>query len=889
VTTIDESHVRTADARLERAFGLVAEPRIKLLTLDVFDTLLFRRVTDPVDAFPLVAEGLRERGLLGPDITSLGFKALRRAAESRARGAREASGRGVEVALEDIYMQFPRFVLRGASAGDAAAVEVDVERGLLVPDLDVLELVRAARAAGKQVAAVSDTYFSGQQLRSFMSPVLFEDAPVDHVFASSDHGEGKTQGLFAIVMRELGVQPDEVVHVGDNEEADVEGARRHGIRALPFDRRPKELERVLDRERSYVAEDEDPASDAGTTALRGKVLHRREHFQLPEELRPFWAYGATALGPAFSGFAAWVQRRAVEFGVPRVFCLMREGELLGGLIGAAGEYMDTGVTAEPLWLSRQVCARASIFEAQPAELRELLARRRPPTVAEFCATLGVPVDGAPLLADNAAARLGDGELADDVIEELSSNPDLRAPIVSNARLLRERVVAYVEGLLPEGERQLVLVDLGWGGSIQKMLADVLRRSGSDIHLTGLYLVTDARATDRMLEWVELSGFLAGQGVPSIVGDAIMRSPEILEQACMPDVGSQLDLNSDLEPVLAESADRDLEQSAERAAVQKGIRAFQREWMRYAAIDPARMRLDGPGVRRRLLAQVARATVAPTAGEAAAFGRWVHDENFGSVGHEPIVGDSHAARVLRHVDPETLFAEIPMREIYWPFGLATLADEHLAESASAIAMGLVPAEAFYSQVEAGDVEVYYDNGFGFSQEWSQTAGGRRNRYGLSYARTVVRGDEVRGVRIDPVRAPCVLRVDWIALTCWVRGESAPRRLVFDTHAELSRWTQRGLDEIGAKLFMVPGDDPQFELDLRAALGGAYAYEVLVEIAYAVLLVDPRGPDAAETRELARRAEARSKAAKRFVRQVETRSGVRLDPLRRAWRRLRSRGA
>jgi FMN phosphatase YigB (HAD superfamily) len=886
VATGTRTRARTADARLERAFELVADAQVRALTIDVFDTLLFRRATDPVDAFPIVGARLLERGMLVDHISPHGFRKLRELAEGRARAA--AGGLGAEVTLAAIYAQIPRGLFNDTDLTDVAEVELELERSLLGPDLDVLELVLAARAAGKPVAAVSDTYFSAEQLRSFMHPWFTSEAPLDHVFASSEHGTGKGGGLFPIVLAELGVQGGEVVHVGDNEAADGEGARRHGIRPVLFERRPKELARVLERERHYLDRDTtNPEGDMGTAAIRGKVLHRRELGELPEELRTFWTYGAAALGPALAGFAEWVQTRSEAAGVSRAFCLMREGALLSDLVTGAGEYMNTGIDGVPIWLSRQVCARAAIFEGRPYELHGLLSRRRAPTVAEFCATLGVDPEASRLLAGNAGARLADGPLARDVVDELSSNPDLRGPLVARARQLRERVLAYVERMLPEGERNMVLVDLGWGGSIQKMLQDILFRSGSDVHTVGLYLVTDDRATQRLVEGIDIAGYLAGQNVPAVAERAVMRSPEIIEQVCMPDVGSQLDLNADLEPVLDKSVDADRVQGAERAAVQKGIRAFAREWARYGALEPSAPRLARPGARPVLLAQTARATVAPTAAEAAAFGRWVHDENFGSAGFEPIVGHSHQRRALRYLDPQTLL-DLPMSELYWPFGLAALEDERMAQAVDAVVSGQVPAEAFYSVVEAGDVEVFYDAGYGFSPDWRERVDARRNRFGLSYARATLRGDDVRALRIDPVTASCLLRVDWIVLTCWVRGEPDPRVLTFDSHEALGRFTLRDLTTTGAKFFTVSGEDPQMELDLRAELGGASAYEVVVEMGYCVTLVDPRGEDGAHRRQLARRNEERSRAAKRFVRQLENRTGVPIGgPMRKAYRKLAAR--
>jgi FMN phosphatase YigB (HAD superfamily) len=868
----------TTDARLARAFDAIAAGTVSVLSLDVFDTMLWRRVPNAVDAFPILRTRLVERGLLHPEITPMAFKKQRIAAEGRARHLASIAGRGVEITLDEVY------AIQYDSPEPHVEVEVELERELLVPDLDVLELVRFARERGKLVVAVSDTYFTELQLRSFLDPFYTLETQVDRVFASCEHGAGKTNGLFEIVLRELAREPTELIHVGDNEEADVDGARRAGIRGVHFERRPKELERILRREHAYLDDEKlRPQGDHGLTALRGKVLHRRELADLPEELRPFWRYGATALGPALTGFAAWIHDQTRIAGCDKAYCLMREGELISKLVNGAGAQLESDVTAEPMWLSRQVCARASIFEGIVPELRDLLTRRSAPTVRDLCATLRVDPAASPLLRRLADARLNEVALADEVFEELSSNPELRGPIVTEARLLRERVLDYLQQRVPGGAGNLVLVDLGWGATIQKYLHDILRRSDVPIQTIGLYLVTHDLATERVLDGVKIYGYLVHCGVPNAPARSIMRSPEVIEQVCMPDVGSQVDLTSDLEPVLSEPIDRALTQSAERGAVQSGILSFQREWGRYTHLEPGYSRLVQPDARELLLAQVARASVAPTAAEAAVFSTWIHDENYGSTGTDLMVGGERIGRAIRHMDPEDLIA-LPMSELYWPFGRAALEDEHLAAAADAVTMGLLPADAFRSTIETGDFEIYYDNGFGYGEGWKVSLESRRNRFGLSYARTTVRADEVRGVRVDPCKGPAVLRFDWLSLRCFARGRE-PAELMLDSPEAFERLTIRGASPLGPKLWMT-GDDPQFELDLRAALGDGI-YEVIVECAYALLPVAATREDPAAV-ELRRRTEARRRAVKRFVRQVENRTGMPVgEPLRKGWRRVRAR--
>src|SRR3954464_222301 len=490
-------------------------------------------------------------------------------------------------------------------------------------------------------------------------------------------------------------------------------------------------------------------------------------------------------------------------------------------------------------------------------------RRRPPTVRQLCETVGVDVNESADLRDTADSRLDDAAAVDRVLALLTSDPELRAAMVNTARSLRERVIAYLNAQAPEGEPGVTVVDLGWGGTIQSLLQNLLRREAKvagtpTTRLLGLYLVTHDLALQRTLDGLETEAFLAGYGVPGPAVRSIMRSPEILEQVCMPDVGSQVGLTADLEPVLGDAIDERIPQAAHRAAVQAGIRAFQREWARYAVLMPDRRpSLTTPELRQQLLAQVTRALVAPTEHEATVFGAWIHDENFGSRGSDLLVGGPETARAVRHMEPRDVVAP-PMAELYWPFGLAALEDEHLAASVEAMTTGRMPPEAFYSVVEAGDFDVYYDTGFGFGEAWKETLESRRNRFGLSYVRTTVRAEEVRGVRLDPASAPCVLRLDSIALTCSMRGQAEPRRLVFDSPEALERFTVRGATALRPKLWLIDGTDPQFELDLKCSLGEA-PYEVVVECAYAILASAPPSVPA-------RSGPPKTQAVKRLARQA-----------------------
>ena len=183
--------------------------------------MLWRKVPEPHDVFVLLALRLIELGGLAPDLDGGAFARLRRRAEALARQRREESGRGVEVTLREIWEVMPAGALHGMTKDEALTEEVELERALLVPDLDVVNLMQAAGERGKRLVAVSDTYFSEAQLTSFLGVAPVGSLSVERVFASSDRRIGKGSGLWRVVLDELKVKPKRVLHVGDNHEADV--------------------------------------------------------------------------------------------------------------------------------------------------------------------------------------------------------------------------------------------------------------------------------------------------------------------------------------------------------------------------------------------------------------------------------------------------------------------------------------------------------------------------------------------------------------------------------------------------------------------------------------------------------------------------------------------
>ena len=862
------------DLRLVEAFRVLEREQISVLSLDVFDTLVWRIVPEPIDAFLLLGQRLHDLGHLSPHVPVELFARLRERAEGKAR-SRVPVDKVPEISLEQIYDEMPSHLFSGLGPGDLAGHEVALEHDIIFPDLDIAHLARHAQDEhGARIVLVSDTYFSSTQLRTVVDCETVADLGICEVFTSSRYEVNKSTGLFDVMLDTMKVKPGEVLHVGDHPDADIAAAGRVGIHAVAFEKVPEPVRAVLRAEAMVRTGDRDTSvapvdphcGDMGLTALRAKCLHRAGTSDV-SATGAYWRFGSLVLGPVFTGFAEWVHRRAQAEGATTVYCLMREGEFLSRLLNGARHYLGSEVTAVPLWLSRSVCSRASIFEASVEELSAFLERRNAPTVRGLCETLGVGLAQVPELFDQADGCLDDAELRRRTLSALSGRPEVRASIVATSAELRRRLVDYVLTTVGRDTERVLVVDLGWGGTIQAYLDRALAGAGSDLETVGLYLLTNDAAADRMLEGVRAEGFLAAGGLPERAVRWVIRSPEIVEQICMHDEGSLQNFTAEAQPVLAQTSQSPV-QVLQRNAVQRGILQFQHSWARYSEVIPTAQRMLDERARELLLRMVLRFVVAPTAEEANLFGSWFHDENYGSGSHEPVVvGD--LARSLRYMTP-TQFLELPMTRVYWPFGLAALYNPPLASAAAAIAAGVVEA----SELEGGDsghASVLLDLGAGFPADGGRTV--QVNGTGLRFVRDELWAQPIRGVKIVLGDGPGTARIDFMRLVFRLRGHSQPAQVDVEWPEQFAEVRYEDAARLGTNV-VVGAHRPPAVVYRCPSEWGDDAYRVEIEFAYAWLPTAPlptggtsRSAVVREVgRKVARRALGRARGVWRSAEQV-----------------------
>lgn len=702
------------DRRLQAVIAELEAGRYQALSLDVFDTLLWRRVPEPADIFRQVGEALKAQGLLLGWVQGAQFSELRAAAEKEARAQAEARTGSREILLSDIYGALPAHIWQSAEAPTKACkVEVATESAAMLLDHDVASLLDVAKGNGVRVVLSSDTYFTREQLVGFLTAAgLAQERIPETLYISNEQGRPKWRDLFDHVLTDLAIAPDALVHVGDNVDADVTPCVARGISHVFYDRwsslprtRKRELPSQVAQRADWVAR----GGDCGLTGLRSRLVQRSPD-TLEDSHRAYWTYGATTLAPLFTAYASWVQSVAGQQPGISIYGLMREGRFLAKLVGSVAKATGQDVQPGEVWLSRRAVVRAALWPDDLSLLPQAVSYCPGPSSDDVLAQLGLTrADLAGVFQDPNLFDIHAAGGMTAFLTGVSQSAELQKKLTAYSEKRRQRLLSYLDGVLDTvNDSHAILLDLGYAGTIQSVLQKILRNEGSTRKVSGLYFALNTKGRDNVLAGVNLRALVDENGYGSTLTRLLERTPDILEHACMCPEGSLDDFTDDGQPELLPSQ-RPASQIAQMEAMQDGILAGAD-----AIITTLGKECVGTSAFLDHASEIVKqAMLYPTDEEVATIGSWLHEANFD-------LADQRALADLR-VDPAQIefggpksWASLGRHEVYWPQAALTKLNQTLANTSAAIAKGTVDASDFTAGSAVGAIAIIPDIGAGFDE-------------------------------------------------------------------------------------------------------------------------------------------------------------------------------
>lgn len=213
------------DDGLEKMKLAICNPAISCISFDIFDTLIKRPFFIPSDLFVLLNKYFREytNGASG-----MVFSKIRVYCEKLARERLE-SDTCQDITLDEIYQ----------TIGTEYEIEQEVLEKLKQKEKEYeirfctrrnvgYELYTLALAMGKKVILTSDMYLPESVIQKILEKNGYTD--YEKLYLSSEIKLTKARGdLFQYVLEHQKLQPDEMLHIGDNYQSDVTTPKKLGI------------------------------------------------------------------------------------------------------------------------------------------------------------------------------------------------------------------------------------------------------------------------------------------------------------------------------------------------------------------------------------------------------------------------------------------------------------------------------------------------------------------------------------------------------------------------------------------------------------------------------------------------------------------------------------
>lgn len=443
-----------------------------VISFDVFDTLILRRVVSPEDVFELI----------GKKLNVINYRTRRRFAESEAR-RRSING---EVTLEDICKVIEEFF--DIKASIAYEAELQTEREVCFANPYFADLLKNQNLSTKQIIVVSDMYLPSSFIQELLSTNGFR---IDKLYVSGEYGYSKVNGeLWKIVRTDFFGK--KLLHIGDNYISDMKMCGKAGIDFIG----------VPNLSWAYS-----PYRQFGVHSLVMSVysahINNRLHTR-NNNFSKYYEHGYIYGGLLSYGYCSWLEKLSKEREYDLLLFTARDSKVFYDLYN---KYFG-GVKAAYLYTSRFAALKITVRNNYDMFL-DIMFRSKARRKDKI--SLGAALEQADI--GFMMAGLNDAGLSKATVLDEQTVDLLIAYLIERKQQViaayeedRRAFNSYVSPIIGNAKK-ICVIDLGWRGTVFSLLHDYFIENNKDINLEGAMLGTsDTKISNGLVERGKLHSY-----------------------------------------------------------------------------------------------------------------------------------------------------------------------------------------------------------------------------------------------------------------------------------------------------------------------------------------------------------------------------------------------
>lgn len=425
-----------------------------IVSFDIFDTLIMRKIFSPEDVFRLLGEKIKAELKLDCNITGI--------------RAQVAAKCGPFATINEIYEKIKKQIdLTDKNISDIMQLEKKTDMDLCIARKDIAELYEYCIESGKEVYLISDMYYTLQDIKRLLDKCGLSVIDDRHIWISCEKKKDKISGSLWKEYSSVVGKNAKCIHIGDNKIGDIENSKKYGINSY-YVMSGKDM--LMNSSLSELAANVNTVSDSICLGLviaklfnspfalcstNGKVSYDDSEI-----------YGYCVYGPLLEKFLIWLYYNSRKDGIDKLLFFASDGYFLEKDYKIVSELLNDGYKQDWCYLpiSRRLIYMATMKSED--DLKRVVAFPYVGTFADYMKSrFEITVtDATAEYNDRQINAVGDSQ---NILNWIQPYKD---KIMEQAKREREN---YLDYLKSDGDMQAGLsygtVDVGYYGTNQYYL------------------------------------------------------------------------------------------------------------------------------------------------------------------------------------------------------------------------------------------------------------------------------------------------------------------------------------------------------------------------------------------------------------------------------------
>lgn len=428
--------------------------KVEVVSFDIFDTLIMRKIFSPEDVFRLLEEKVRVELKLDCEIANV--------------RAQAASMCGSYATINEIYQYIKQQTnLIDKNIIDIMQLEKDIDIDLCITRRDIADLYEYCLTCGKEVYLISDMYYTLQDIKRILDKCGVKVPDDEHIWISCEKKADKVSGSLWEKYSKLVSKDIRCLHIGDNKTGDAKNPVIYGIDSY-YIMSAKDM--LMKSSISELASSVNTVSDSICLGLVAAKLFNSPFALCSTNGKVSYddseIYGYCVYGPLLEKFLIWLYYNSRKDGIDKLLFFARDGYFLEKDYKVVSELLNDGYEQDWCYLpiSRRLIYMATMENED--DFKRVVAFHYVGTFAEYMKSrFGIIVTEVTSEYNNRQINaVGDSK---DILEWIQPYKD---EIIKKAKRERENYLRYLK---TDGDMQKGLtygtVDLGYYGTNQYYL------------------------------------------------------------------------------------------------------------------------------------------------------------------------------------------------------------------------------------------------------------------------------------------------------------------------------------------------------------------------------------------------------------------------------------